>query len=121
MSNYKRSIIALGCDPVRANFAKKTWEPRLGVNMDAAHDIKSLMNMVSSKEYAVFYIAPGMCSLLGEDGREKVFAQVKQIQPNIKCVLVQDISKMPSILSKALGLEGIKDVQPMTEDWPFVD
>ena len=121
MSDVKRSIIGLGCDPKRAEFAKKNWAPRLGVQMDAAHDLKSLISMIGSKEYAVFFIAPGMCYLLGEDGSEKVFKQVKSIQPNIKCVLIEDVSKSLSILSKALDLDGYKDVQPMTNDWPFVD
>lgn len=121
MNSAKRCIIGLGCDPNRAKFAQQNWAPRLGVDMDFAQNLKSLMNQVSSKEYAVVFIAPGMCHLIGEEGSVKVFQQVKAIQPKVKCVLVKDVSQALSVLSKALGLEGFKDVQAMSNDWPFVD
>ena len=70
MESAKKAIIGLGCDPNRAAFAKKMWEPKLNVEMDAAHSVKSLLEMVGSKRYEVFFIAPGMCSLLGAKGRK---------------------------------------------------
>ena len=126
MSIAKRWIIGMGCDPNRANFAKKNWAPRLDVEMEVAHDLESLINMINAKEYAVFFIAPGMCSILGGSGSEKVFKQVKAIQinkfnSNIKCVLIEDVTTALAVLSGALGLDGFKDLQPMTNDWPFID
>jgi hypothetical protein len=119
----KRNIIGMGCDPNRARFAQQNWAPQLGVNMDFAPNESSLLNQVRSKEYAVVFIAPGMCQVLGPSGRERVFAQVKQIQPNTKCVLLQDATQTLPVLGEALGLEGFSNrkIQMMSNDWPFVD
>jgi len=117
----KRWIIGMGCDPNRANFAKKNLAPRLGVEMDFARNVETLLSMVKSKEYAVFFIAPGMCSLLGEEGGKKVAAKVKEIQPKIAFLMITDVSQTMAMLSKALGLNDTKDIAPMSEDWPFVD
>ncbi len=62
----------MGCDPKRAAWAKKQWEPVLNVEMDVATDFQSLLEKVSSKRYEVFFIAPGMCSVLGKEGQKEV-------------------------------------------------
>lgn len=118
----KRNIIGMGCDPNRARFAQQNWAPKLGVIMDFAPNEASLISQVRSKEYAVVFIAPGMCGLLGRAGTERVFQQVKQIQPNAKCVLIQDPTKSLIILGQALNIQGFNgEVQMMSNDWPFVD
>ena len=119
--SYSRVILGMGCDPNRAAFAKKNWCPRLGVDMDFARDAYSVFRMVQAKDYAVFFVAPGMCSLLGKDGVEEVFERVKAIRPNIKCVYITDVTQAISVLSNALGVQGLKDVNSMSSDWPFVD
>ncbi len=112
----------MGCDPNRAKFAQQNWAPKLGVNMDFAPNEASLINQVKSKEYAVVFIAPGMCGLLGPTGIERVFRQVKQIQPNANCVLIQDPKQSLIILGQALNLKGFNgEVKMMSNDWPFVD
>jgi hypothetical protein len=118
----KRNIIGMGCDPNRARFAQQNIAPRLGVHMDFAPNEASLINQVRNKEYAVVFIAPGMCNVLGYGGIDRVFQQVKQIQPNAKRVLIQDPTKMMIILGDALNLQGFnREVQMMSNDWPFVD
>ena len=118
----KRNIIGMGCDPNRARFAQQNFAPKLGVNMDFAPNEASLINQVRAKEYAVVFIAPGMCGLLGPAGIERVFKQVRQIQPTTKCVLIQDPTKTLIILGEALNVPGFNsEVQMMSNDWPFVD
>ena len=34
----KKTLIGLGCDPVRAKFAKEMWEPKLNAEIDTCHD-----------------------------------------------------------------------------------
>ena len=118
----KRNIIGMGCDPNRARFVQQNWAPQLGVHMDFAQNEASLLNQVRSKEYAVVFIAPGMCYLLGREGQERVFKQVKQIQPNCKCLQIEDPRQILRILGQALNVDGFnKDLQMMSNDWPFVD
>ena len=46
METAKKAIIGLGCDPNRAAFAKKMWEPKLNVEMDTVHSVKNLLEML---------------------------------------------------------------------------
>jgi hypothetical protein len=64
-------------DPNRANFVKKNSAPRLGVEMDFARNVETLLSMVKSKEYAVFFIAPGMCSLHPQISHRRLRALLK--------------------------------------------
>ena len=119
--SYRRSILGMGCDPNRAAFAKSNWAPRLGVDMDAAHDASEVFRMLQVKDYVVFFVAPGMCYLLGGAGLQDLFNRVKAIRPNTKCVYFTDVSQAMTVLSNALGLQGFNDVSAMSADWPFID
>ena len=103
---------------MRANLAKETWAPKLGVEMDIALDIPTALEHLSGhKEYAVFFVGPGMCSILGQSGTEEVFAQVRAVQPQMKCVLVENVPQYISVLGPALGLEGFdKEVKTMADN-----
>lgn len=63
-SVVKRNILGRGCDPARAAFAKKAWEPVLGCNIDTATSDQELKHFLTTKKYSVFFIAPGQCALI---------------------------------------------------------
>ena len=50
----RRAILGRGCDPTRAAFAKRTWEPVLNADVDTATSDKELMDrLTSGKKYEV--------------------------------------------------------------------
>lgn len=119
----RRAILGLGCDPVRAEFARKAWEPVLGVDVETATDFETLWARLATKRYELFFIAPGMCQLAARgivDGGA-IKARVLAAQPHIKIVEIGDVSKALPLLSSALGGPSIEGAKPRTEDWPFVD
>lgn len=120
-SSQQRAIIGLGCDPARAAFAKKTWEPKLGVRVDVTHNVKDLLRAVESRRYEVFFIAPGMCQLLSAKEQQELADLILEKQPHIKVVVIEHVSSSIEKLSIALGLNALQKVSPMTEAWPFVD
>lgn len=124
VTGVRRSILGRGCDPVRAAFAKKQWEPVLGVDIDTATSDQQLVQLLTSgKKYSVFFLAPGQCQLVkaGRVDWDLMQKTVKQHQPECKIVQVPDVAEGLSVLSEALGVDGVGDVKPLTEAWPFVD
>jgi hypothetical protein len=73
----------------------------------------------------VFFIAPGVCSLIkNKVVRIDYRKVVGKYFPNIVFVNVEDVSEATSKLSLALGVEVDKDgvvIQPQSDDWPFAD
>lgn len=58
-------VLGRGCDPARAAFAKKAWEPVLNCEIDTATSDQQLVQLLTSgKKYSVFFIAPGQCQLI---------------------------------------------------------
>ena len=91
MAESRRAIIGIGCDPNRANFAKQQWAPVLDVDMDIAHSLPSLLEHVGKRRYEVFFIAPGMCKVFGEQGITEVTAKIHEMQPQIKSIQIRDV------------------------------
>ncbi len=90
--------------------------------MDAAHNVASLLEQVANRKYDLFFIAPGMCNVFGEQGIEEVTLKIKEMQPHIKCIQIRDVKTAIDQLSEALAV-GLpqKTLNPLSEDWPFVD
>lgn len=89
-----RAIIVRGCDPVRAAFAKKNWEPMLGITIDTATSDKELFEKVKKNNYEVFAFAPGQCQLIEEGyiDAEKIKKVVQENQPDIKFLMIKHAS-----------------------------
>ena len=124
MSTTRKSILGRGCDPVRAAFAKKQWEPALNADIHFATSDDELARYLSTgKIYDIFAIAPGYCSLVDSgciDG-DKLIAQVRKHQPQITVVRMRDVSEALPLLSQALGRAPIDGISANSIDWPFVD
>ena len=76
MAETRRAIIGIGCDPNRIAFAKQQWAPVLNVDMDAATNLPSLLEHVGQRRYEVFFVAPGMCKVFGEEGLKEVATKI---------------------------------------------
>ncbi len=120
----RRKILGRGCDPVRARFAKESWEPVLGAEIFTATSNEELQEyLTNGNKYEIFFIAPGMCSLIksGRINGDALRQLVLKYQPDIKFVVINDVSEALPKLSEALGTTAVPGVQPLTEDWPFLD
>ncbi len=90
--------------------------------MDTATNVPQLFDLLSKKRYEVFFIAPGMCNVLGEDGIVSVQAKIQEMQPHIKCIEIRGVSEAINQLSEALNAElPAQELKPLSEAWPFVD
>ena len=127
MASYSRYILGRGCDPVRAAFAKKNWEPILNAQIDCAtSDDELITYLTSGIPYSVFFLAPGMCSLIkcGRVDGQRIKQLVLQYQPNIQVVNIENVSQSMQLLSQALGDDnngGSKAMSANSSAWPFVD
>ena len=122
---YTRAIIGRGCDPVRAAHTKN-WEPLLQVRVDCCTSDAELLKTVGTPgvKYEAFFVAPGACSLMrgGAWDGEAVIERVRQLQPGIKVLLIEDVTHGLQQLARVLGLkEELKETKPLSADWPFVD
>ena len=123
MSLVKR-ILGRGCDPARARYAKEAWEPILGAEISTATSNEELLAFLTNGyKYDVFFIAPGMCSLIksGRINGDALRELVLKYQPDIKFVVINDVADALPKLSEALGAAIVPGVQPLTDEWPFLD
>lgn len=125
MSTTKKYVLGRGCDPVRARFAKQSWEPVLNCEIDTATSDEEFRSFVTSgKKYDVFFIAPGQCSLIRSGRVDANFMKnlIATHQPQCKSILIPDVSQALPLLAEALGSDKpIPGVAPLTQAWPFID
>ena len=83
--------------------------------------------LASGKPYEAFFFAPGQCSLIrsGHIDGEAVEKLIRSYHPDIPIIYIEDVSQAIPTLAKALSIDSATipsaQIQPLTQDWPFVD
>jgi hypothetical protein len=81
---------------------------------------EELTSLLGSKKYDVFFIAPGMCSLIKNHVvKTDYVALVKKYNPEIIFVNVENVSEALPKLSAALGQKVVPGITALSNDWPF--
>lgn len=81
-----------------------------------------MKHLESGKKYDVFFIAPGMCSLIkNKIVRVDYISLVKKYNPEVVFVNIEDVSDALPKLAAALGQKTLPGVSTLSDDWPFVD
>ena len=125
MSLEQKSILGYGCDPNRAKYVSENWGPKLGATIDVVTSEEDLIKIKKkkNKKYDLFFLAPGMCSLVKQGKRDlkKIKQLIDQYQPQAKFLNIEDVSLALPMLSSALNGEPLEGFAKNSQEWPWID